>query len=127
MSLFGSWWTMVTHLGWSLLGQSGKSDPIKSVDFPSETIAQVLYASFVVFAVVLLLNMLIALLCNTYQRTEVTIGMSTRPFDGLFFFFFLQIRQLASRKRKAQKSPTRPNYPTHDQNLKKQISTGRLA
>ena len=79
---------MATHLGWSLLGESDKADPMTSVDFPSDTIAQILYAAFLVFAVVLLLNMLIALLCNTYQRIEVTSDMSTRPFDGLFIVSF---------------------------------------
>ena len=76
MFSFGSWWAMVTHLGWSLLGQSEKSDLMPSVDFPSDTIVQILYAAFLVFAVVLLLNMLIALLCNTYQRIEVSDDVS---------------------------------------------------
>ena len=80
---------MVTHLGWSLLGMSEKSDPMTPVDFPSDTIAQILYAAFLVFAVVLLLNMLIALLCNTYQRIEVRSNMPTRPFDGLFIIYLL--------------------------------------
>ena len=116
--LFGSWWAMVTHLGWSLLGQSDKSDSMTSVDFPSDTIAQILYAAFLVFAVVLLLNMLIALLCNTYQRVEVRSDMSTRPFDGLFIMYpFLQIRQRGTRKRKGHKSPMRPIYLSHVRKL----------
>ncbi|KAL9952839.1 hypothetical protein ACROYT_G040152 [Oculina patagonica] len=64
------WWVMVGHLGWSLLGVSGESDPLVSVDASSEHIARILYAAFIIFGVILLLNMLIALLSNTYQRTE---------------------------------------------------------
>ncbi|KAL9952838.1 hypothetical protein ACROYT_G040151 [Oculina patagonica] len=60
---------MVTHLGWSLLGAQ-ESDPMMSVDVASETVAKILYAAFLIFGVILLLNMLIALLCNTWQRTE---------------------------------------------------------
>ena len=77
---FCSWWMMVGHLGWSLLGLSGESDPLASVDDTSEHIARILYAAFIIFGVILLLNMLIALLSNTYQRTEVRDDMSTRPF-----------------------------------------------
>lgn len=73
-SLFGSWWAVVSHLGWSLLGASEESDNLTSVDFPSETIARILYAAFLIFGVILLLNMLIALLCNTYQRIEVSLS-----------------------------------------------------
>lgn len=80
MSLFGSWWVMVSHLAWSLLDVSGESDPMASVDVPSEHFARILYAAFRIFAVILLLNMLIALLSNTYQRTEVRGDMSTQPF-----------------------------------------------
>ena len=83
--LFGSWWSMVTHLGWSLLGVSEESDPMASVDLPSVTIARILYAAFLIFAVILLLNMLIALLCNTWQRTEVRGDISTRPFTIVRF------------------------------------------
>ena len=72
---------MVGHLAWSLFGVSaGESDPMKTVDVPSEHIARTLYAFFLIFAVILLLNMLIALLSNTYQRTEVRGDMSPRPF-----------------------------------------------
>ncbi|KAL9952846.1 hypothetical protein ACROYT_G040159 [Oculina patagonica] len=63
------WWAMVTYLGWSLLGAQ-ESDPMMSVDVASETVAKILYAAFLIFGVILLLNMLIALLCNTWQRTE---------------------------------------------------------
>ncbi|KAL9952832.1 hypothetical protein ACROYT_G040145 [Oculina patagonica] len=62
------WWAMAIHLGWSLLGAQ-ETDPLASVDVPSETVAQILYAAFLIFGVILLVNMLIALLCNTWQRT----------------------------------------------------------
>ena len=62
---------MITFLGWSLLGASEGFYPITSADFPSQTLAQILYAGFLIMGVVLLINMLIALLSNTYQRIEV--------------------------------------------------------
>ena len=58
---------MVIHLSWSLLGVSEESDPMASVDLPTETIARILYAAFLIFGIILLLNMLIALLSNTYS------------------------------------------------------------
>jgi len=64
------WWTMITFLGWSLLGASEDFDPMTSADFPSQTLARILYAAFLVMGVILLVNMLIALLSNTYQRIE---------------------------------------------------------
>lgn len=73
MLLFYSWWGMFTHLGWSLLGVTRKYDPLSSADLPSVILARFLYAAFLVLAVVLLINMLIALLSNTYQRTEVRV------------------------------------------------------
>ena len=63
---------MFSHLGWSLLGNAGaESDPMASVDTPSVTLVRILYAAFLIMGVILLINMLIALLSNTYQRTEV--------------------------------------------------------
>lgn len=62
---------MITHMGWSLLGRSEDVDAMKSVDFPSETLARILYAGFLIMGVILLVNMLIALLSNTYQRIQV--------------------------------------------------------
>ena len=62
---------MITFLGWSLLGAPEDFDPMTSVDFPSQTLARILYAGFLVMGVILLINMLIALLSNTYQRIEV--------------------------------------------------------
>lgn len=42
-----------------------------SVDPTSTILAELLYAAFLILGVVLLINMLIALLTNTYQKTEV--------------------------------------------------------
>ena len=58
-------------MGWSLLGVSEEFDPLKSVDIPSVILARILYACFLIMGVILLINMLIALLSNTYQRIEV--------------------------------------------------------
>ncbi|XP_068707891.1 uncharacterized protein [Montipora foliosa] len=63
------WWTVVEHLCWSLLGMS-ELDPLDSVDHPSETIARFLFGLFLVLGVILLINMMIALLSNTYQRVQ---------------------------------------------------------
>ena len=62
---------MITYMGWTLLGVSDDFDLMKSVDLLSMTLAQVLLAFFLIMGVILLINMLIALLSNTYQRIEV--------------------------------------------------------
>ena len=77
LSLFGSWWTIINHLGWTLLGVSEESDHMTSVDVPSETLARLFYATFLIFGAILLINMLIALLSNTYQRTLVRLTTAT--------------------------------------------------
>ena len=66
-----SWWAMFSHLGLSLLDQSEESDPMASVDPPSVILAQIFFVAFLILGVVLLINMLIALLSSTYQKTEV--------------------------------------------------------
>ena len=43
----------------------------------SVTIAQLLFAAYLVIALILLINMLIALLSNTYQRVQVNEKMTT--------------------------------------------------
>ena len=62
---------MFSHLGLSLLDQSEESDPMTSADHPSVILAQIFFVAFLILGVVLLINMLIALLSNTYQKTEV--------------------------------------------------------
>ncbi|CAH3021281.1 unnamed protein product, partial [Porites evermanni] len=64
------WRKIVTHLAWSLLDLSEGLTPLKSADSFSETIALLLYAGYLVLALILLINMLIALLSNTYQRMQ---------------------------------------------------------
>ena len=46
-------------------------DSLNSVDEATVTLCKVLYAIYLVVAGVLLMNMMIALLSNTYQRVEV--------------------------------------------------------
>lgn len=58
------------HLCWSLLGLP-ELENFKSVDSPSVTLAHFLYGAFMIIGVILLVNMMIALLSNTYQRVEV--------------------------------------------------------
>ena len=69
---------MLSLLGWSLLDRSEDSGPMTSVDPPSALLARIFYATFLIVGVVLLINMLIALLSNTYQKIEV-------KFNGLVF------------------------------------------
>lgn len=61
------------HLFWSLLGMA-EVDSLNSVDEATVTLCKVLYAIYLVVAGVLLMNMMIALLSNTYQRVEVSIN-----------------------------------------------------
>ena len=70
-----SWWKITTHLTWSLLDLSEELTPLKSADYLSETLAHLLYAGYLVLALILLINMLIALLSNTYQRVQVRIKL----------------------------------------------------
>ena len=60
------------HLTWSLLGIA-ELDPLDSVDSTSATHARLLFGAFLIMGVILLVNMMIALLSNTYQRVEVTL------------------------------------------------------
>jgi len=69
---------MFRHLCWSLLGIA-ELDPMDSVDSASVIFAKFLFGAFLIMGVVLLVNMMIALLSNTYQRVEVTIFVSRKP------------------------------------------------
>ena len=73
--MFFSWWNMATHLGWSLLGLADL-DRLNSVDNSSVSLIHVLYSSFLIMAVILLLNMTIALLSNTYKQVQVLNSLS---------------------------------------------------
>ena len=62
---------MTKLLTWSLLGIADL-DPLDSVDSTSLIIVHFLFGTFLVLGVILLVNMMIAILSNTYQRVEVT-------------------------------------------------------
>ncbi|KAK2573185.1 Short transient receptor potential channel 4 [Acropora cervicornis] len=64
------WWKMVEHLCWSLMGDV-EVDPLESADDPSVMLVHFLYGAFLVMGVILLINMMIALLSNTYQNVQV--------------------------------------------------------
>ena len=62
---------MAEHLGWSLLGMSNL-ELLNSDDSFSRSLGYLLYTLFLVMGVILLINVLIALLSNTYQQVQVT-------------------------------------------------------
>ena len=70
-----SWWTIAKHLIWSLLGVV-ELDPLNSTDIVSATVVRFLYGAYLIMGVVLLINMMIALLSNTYQRVQVSNRMN---------------------------------------------------
>jgi len=91
-----SWWKITTHLGWSLLELSEGLELFNSVDSISEHLARVLFAAYLVVALILLINMLIALLSNTYQQVQVSdLMVNYYPCSkvqwSLFFFFCIII------------------------------------
>lgn len=57
--------------------------PLKAADSVSETVAHLLYAGYRVSALILLINMLIALFSNTYQRLQVRIQLLNGYFSHL--------------------------------------------
>ncbi|XP_068706228.1 uncharacterized protein [Montipora foliosa] len=63
------WWKMVGHLCWSLLGDVDV-DPLESADGPSVALVNFLYGAFLVMGVILLINMMIALVSNIYQKVQ---------------------------------------------------------
>jgi hypothetical protein len=58
------------YLTWSLLGIA-ELDPLQSSDVASDLLANLLFGIFLILGVVMLMNMMIALLSNTYQQIEV--------------------------------------------------------
>lgn len=66
-----SWWKIAGHLKWSLLGMSSRQ-LFSLDDSSSTTLGYLLYTLFLVMGVILLINILIALLSNTYQQVQVT-------------------------------------------------------
>ena len=61
---------MVRHLCWSLMG-AVDVDLLESSDDPSVMLVHFLYGAFLVMGAILLINMMIALLSNTYQKVQV--------------------------------------------------------
>ena len=78
---------MFSHLGLSLLDHSEESDPMTSVDPPTVILAQIFYVAFLILGVVLLINMLIALLSNTYQKTEVRTWLFVLKLTNIYYIF----------------------------------------
>ena len=65
-----SWWAMAKHLAWSCLGMTGL-EALDSIDHPTMTLSYLLYSLFLIMVVILLVNMMIALLSNTYEQVQV--------------------------------------------------------
>lgn len=61
------------HLSWTLLGVTELDRFNPGVETPSDHLAQSLYAVFIIAALVLLVNMMIAVLSNTYERVQVIL------------------------------------------------------
>lgn len=70
-----SWLSIIFQLGLSLLDLSDGLEFFKSADSFSEGLVHLLFAIYLIMAMVLLINMLIALLSNTYQRVQVCIRL----------------------------------------------------
>ena len=65
-----SWLKIVQHLAWTILGMPDL-EPFSTGESPSDYIAEILYAVFILSALILLVNMMIAVLSSTYERVEV--------------------------------------------------------
>ena len=63
---------MTGTLSWSLFGVV-QPDDILFKDKTSTVIARVLYALFLILAVIMLVNLMVALLSNTYQDVQVAL------------------------------------------------------
>ena len=71
---------MAKHLAWSLLGLADL-ESLNSVDHQSVSLIHLLYSLFLIMGVILLVNMMIALLSNTYQQVQVTVALFICAFD----------------------------------------------
>lgn len=87
---------MTLHLLMSLLELSEGLDLLKSVDSTSDIIAGLLFAIYLVMAVILLINMLIALLSNTYQRVQVSLFLEVVLFLFLWFLRSIHVVGIAA-------------------------------
>ena len=59
-----------THLIWSVFGLTNL-ETLESHDIRSNTVVGILFVMFLVLSVIMLINMLVALLTNTYNKVEV--------------------------------------------------------
>lgn len=78
---------MAKHLSWSLLGLADL-DKLNSVDNPSVSLIHLLHSFFLIVAVILLVNMMIALLSNTYQQVQVLNSFNFH-LRGIYLFIIL--------------------------------------
>ena len=65
-----SWYNITKHLVWTLLGIT-ELEIFSTTESASDFLATILYAIFIVVALVLLVNMMIAVLSHTYERVQV--------------------------------------------------------
>ena len=68
-----------THLIWSVFGLTNL-ETMESQDELSTAVVGVLYVMFLILSVIMLVNMLVALLTNTYNKVEVSIYIFFLPF-----------------------------------------------
>ena len=91
---FFSWWEIMKHLSWTLLGVTELDVFNAGVETPSDHVAQALYAVFIIAALVLLVNMMIAVLSNTYERLQVILSYYRLFFKKKNTQTSLQIRKI---------------------------------
>ena len=65
-----SWYNIMKHLVWTLLGIT-ELEIFSTTESASDFLGTILYAIFIVVALVLLVNMMIAVLSHTYERVQV--------------------------------------------------------
>lgn len=69
--IFSSLFKASTHLIWSVFGLTNP-ETMESRDNLSTAVVSVLYVLFLILSVIMLVNMLVALLTNTYNKVEVS-------------------------------------------------------
>ena len=69
--IFFSLFKASTHLIWSVFGLNNL-ETMESRDSVSTAVVGVLYVMFLILSVIMLVNMLVALLTNTYNKVEVS-------------------------------------------------------
>ena len=64
----------MVHLVWTLLGIT-ELDPFNTIghESSSDSLGRILYGIFIIGALVLLVNMMIAVLSHTYERVQVKL------------------------------------------------------